>query len=142
MIHTCQITSLSLECANKLADAAINCAREMGLAIHVHIVDHYGQTLSYQRMIGAPLPAGDIALKKAATSAHYKTATDIWSAKVSKKPNVAAGLAHHPQIVLIGGGVPVHLDDQVVGAIGIAGASEEQDIMIANRAVETVLNQG
>lgn len=130
--------SLSLEAAKAIADHAIAKAQEMNVNIHVHVTDYTGETLVYQRMPGAPLPARDIAEKKAYTAANYKVATDIWAAKVAKKPNVAQGLAHHPKVVLIGGGVPIVINDQLVGAIGVAGALEEQDIQIANDAL-TVL---
>jgi len=139
MDKTFSIQSLTLATAKDIADAAVDLAMAMNLKIHVHVVDHTGACLTYQRMPGAPLPAGDIARKKASTAANYKVATDIWAAKVSKKPNVAAGLAHHPDIALIGGGVPLIIDSQVVGGVGVAGALEEQDIEIANAAVKKVL---
>ncbi|NVK18891.1 MAG: heme-binding protein [Methylocystaceae bacterium] len=139
MVNTHSISTLSLEGAIQFSDAAIAQAQRMNVNIHVHVVDHTGETLSYQRMPGAPLPAGDIAKQKASTAANYKTPTDVWASKVSKKPNVATSLVQHPDIVLIGGGVPIIINEQVVGAIGIAGALEEQDIEIANAAVEKVL---
>lgn len=139
MSKTIPLPSLTLETANELAHSAIETAKDMGVKIHVHVTDHAGDLLAYQRMIGAPLQARQMCEKKACTAANFKVPTDQWAAKVSKKPNVAAGLAQHEKIALIGGGFPIVIDGSTVGAIGIAGALEEQDIQIGKSVIEKVL---
>ncbi|MGQ9367964.1 GlcG/HbpS family heme-binding protein [Azospirillum sp. ST 5-10] len=135
MVHS---RSLGLGTARRLADAAIAKAEAMGLRVHVHVVDPAGNALVYLRMPGAPLPARLIAERKAMTAAGYRQPTAHWKDKLADKPHVAQGLSTHPQIALIGGGVPVVHDGEVVGAVGVAGALEEQDVAIAAAAVAAV----
>jgi glc operon protein GlcG len=138
MIDVITLQSLTLESADKLADLAISKAKDMGLKIHVNIVDTAGDVIVYKRIPGAPLPARLMSEKKAITAANFKAPTDKWTEKVFRKTNLATSLVQHPDITLIGGGVPVKLNDQIVGAIGISGALEEQDVEIANFVISQI----
>lgn len=130
--------SISLATSLRLTKAALEKAKSINVKIHVNVVDPTGDVISYQRMAGAPLPARDFSEKKAYTAANFKQPTSIWKDKLLEKKLVANGLAQHPKVALFGGGLPIFDDDQIVGAIGIAGASEEQDIIIAQAALEAL----
>lgn len=132
------VLTLDLDTAQRLVSAAVAEANRRGLRIHAWAVDHAGEPLAYLRMPGAPLPARLFAEKKAYTAANFGHATATWKAKLAHKPFVAQGLAEHPCVALFGGGVPVVVEGTVVGAIGIAGALEEQDEEIAAAALEAV----
>jgi uncharacterized protein GlcG (DUF336 family) len=54
---------------------------------------------------------------------------------VSGDPVVLAAMSSDPEIVLLGGGLPVIVDGNVVGAIGVSGADQQTDISIGQRAV-------
>ncbi|WP_035693063.1 GlcG/HbpS family heme-binding protein [Azospirillum halopraeferens] len=133
------LKTLGLATARRLAEAAVSRAGAMGLRIHVHVVDHAGEPLVYLRMPGAPPPARLVSERKACTAASYRQPTAAWKDKLAHKPHVAMGLAAHPRIALIGGGVPILHDGTVVGAIGVAGALEEQDMEIAAAALAEVI---
>lgn len=136
LIH---LRTLGLATARRLAEAAVARAEAMGLRIHVHVVDHAGEPLAYLRMPGAPAPARQVSEQKACTAACYRQPTAAWKEKLAHKPFVAQGLATHRRIALIGGGLPVTHEGAVVGAIGVAGALEEQDMEIAAAALAAVL---
>ena len=48
----------------------------------------------------------------------------------------------HPDMSLMGGGAPILLQGQVIGAIGVGGATEEQDIALAKLALQAILGSG
>lgn len=137
------ITTVSLSSADAraLADAAIAEARERGLKMHVTVVDASGNVLVYQRMDGAPLPAREFSEKKAYTAVGYGKPTSVWKKRLADNPHLATGLSQHPRIAMIAGGVCVTVDDQMVGAIGVAGGLEEDDESVARAALQRYLRK-
>jgi uncharacterized protein GlcG (DUF336 family) len=133
-----QIVSLTPHAAREIVDVALDLAAKQGLTIHATVVDAAGHVLVYQRMSGAPLPARVFSERKAVTALSFKRSTALWKERLASNPHLAAGLSQHPQVAMIGGGEPVVIDGQVVGAIGIAGASEEQDIELARAALQSL----
>ena len=132
---TMDIKSLTLEAARRLADTALERAAAHGLRIHVTVVDAGGHVLVYQRMPGAPYPAREFSEKKAFTAVSFKKPTSVWKDRLGANPHLAAGLSQHPKVAMIGGGAPVVIDGETVGAIGIAGGLEEQDILIVDETL-------
>ncbi len=131
--------TLSSAGARELADAAIAAAEARGMRIHVTVVDATGNVLVYQRMDGAPLPAREFSEKKAFTAISYGRPTSAWRQRLADHPHLATGLSQHPRVAMIGGGLCVTLNDQRVGAIGIAGGSEDDDEAVAAAALQRFL---
>jgi glc operon protein GlcG len=130
--------SLTLEAAQCLAQAAIDKGLELGLKINAVVVDASGDALVSLRMSGAPLPARDFAEKKAYTAACYGWSTTQWKVMLEDRPVITAGLAQHPRVAMFGGGEPVQMDGRVLGAIGIAGGKEDQDVLCAQAALDAL----
>lgn len=135
MGKTMQMTSLTLEAAKELADLAITIAGERGLRIHVTVVDAAGHVLTYQRISGAPYPAREFSEKKAFTAVSFKKPTSVWKDRLAANPHLATGLSQHPKVAMIGGGEPVLVDTETVGAVGIAGGLEDDDIAIVREVL-------
>lgn len=140
MTDVIEMKSLSLELAKKIADAALAHARAKGLKIHVTVTDVLGAPLVYQREPGAPMPAREFSERKAYTALNFKKPTSSWKQRLAENPHLATGLSQHPNITMIAGGLPILVDGDVVGAIGIAGGLEEDDEIVAQAALDTVLN--
>jgi|TARA_B110000902_G_C14192087_1_gene544583 uncharacterized protein GlcG (DUF336 family) len=128
--------SLTLESAQFLAQCAINKGCEIGINMNVVVVDIAGNSLVSLRQPGAPLPALDFARKKAFTAVCYGWPTDKWNCILADRPVITAGLAQHENIAMFGGGLPITLDGQVVGAIGVAGGKVDDDILCAKTALD------
>ncbi len=128
--------SLTLEAAQFLAQKAIDKAVEMNLLMNVVVVDTSGNLLVALRMPGAPLPARDFAEKKAYTAVNFGLSTINWKDRLVDRPVVMVGLAQHPKVAMFGGGEPVVIDGVVVGAIGVAGGKETDDILCAQFALD------
>lgn len=102
-------------------------AEELGVRVHVSVVDRAGLPLAYLRMNGAFLHSQGIAEDKAYTAAGFGFPTRQWLDVLGDNPRLKIGLPARERLVVVGGGLPILLDGQCVGGIGVSGASEEQD---------------
>nr|WP_315983490.1 heme-binding protein [Aliamphritea spongicola] len=64
---------------------------------------------------------------KAYTAVSFGFGTHLWQQRLADKPHLLSGLTQQPDMVLFGGGLPVTYNGQLVGAVGVSGASEAQD---------------
>lgn len=130
--------SLTLEAAQILAQAVVEQATAMGLKVNAVVVDASGESLVSLRMPGAPLPARDFAEKKAYTAACYGWPTTRWRDMLKERSVITAGLAQHPRVAMFGGGEPVKVGECVIGAVGVAGGKEDEDVICAQAALESL----
>lgn len=131
---------LSVELALDAATAALgNCAAQ-GYRIAVAVADRSGQVRVLLRGDGAGPHGGDAARLKAYTAASSGAPTLAWAENLRRgAPPPEPGLVHLPGILAIGGGVPIRAGDQLVGAIGVAGApSGERDDACAKAGIASV----
>ncbi|HUA27888.1 MAG TPA: heme-binding protein [Streptosporangiaceae bacterium] len=61
-----------------------------------------------------------------------------WRADLGREPELFYGMIARPDVVPFGGGVPVHLEGRLAGAVGVSGATSIQDHEIALRSASTV----
>ena len=128
--------SLTLEAAHRLAAIGQNCSDEMGFKMIVVVSDSLGNPLVLLRNPAAPIGALEFAERKAYTAASYGWPSGQWSDILEGRPVVAQSLSQHPKLCFVGGGIPVKVDGQVVGAIGVAGAKAPEDHAVAQAALE------
>jgi len=91
-----------------------------------------GELVAFARANGAPFHSTLIAQDKALTAASFKVPTPELHRMVSDNDALRAGITARPGIVLFGGGLPIFVDDECIGGIGISGGSEAIDIECAN----------
>jgi glc operon protein GlcG len=131
--------SLSLEGARSVAAAAEAYAKEKGAGGAIAVVDDGGNLLSFSRLDGT-FPAGaKISLGKARTAALFQKPTSFFESVIVEKGRVSmAALSTFEDFTPLQGGVPILLDGEIVGAIGVSGAmSAQQDDEIARHAAES-----
>jgi uncharacterized protein GlcG (DUF336 family) len=87
-------------------------------------------------MNGAFLHSIDIAIDKAYTAAGFGFPTHQWMDEIGDVPQLREGLVQRDRLVIFGGGLPIASEDQVIGAIGVSGGSEEQDGICAQAGLE------
>ena len=137
LTQTCQ--NLTLSGASAVRDRAGARASAMSLAIAIVVVDRSGALLLAEVDDGAAPGSMDAALMKARGAARYRSATHLTREYLKTVP---AGLAGHalslPELCAFQGGVPIRIGEEVIGAIGIAGGSGEEDIAIADEAAKAV----
>jgi glc operon protein GlcG len=130
---------LNLELAQKLIAAAIDEARQQGVNIAASVVDPGGHLISFARMDAVAYMAIDMTRRKAITACNFQMPNDALQAICQSQPAFAVDLAKNADICLLGGGLPIEIDAQCVGGLGIVGASEEIDRSIAEKAISLLL---
>ena len=126
--------SLLLSEALGYIDRGIEKAMELHLNVALVVVDEFGQLVQLDRMDGASLMAPDIAQAKAVTAVNFKRPT----AAISQMPDGVVGTIDDVvnfKVVALAGGVPIFDGGELRGAIGVSGATAEQDEEVANFAV-------
>ncbi len=125
--------TLTLDGAKKVADAAVMEAKRLaapGGAIVV--VDDGGAVILVLRLDNTFPAAASVATGKARTAAQFRRATSIFEDAIK---NGRVSLTAVTEMVPLQGGVPILVDGQVVGAVGVSGAaSAQQDEDIAKVA--------
>jgi len=126
-----QRETITSEAALAAVVAAVAHGRSNGVAVVAAVVDVGGDLLACVRADGAYVASVGIARDKAYTATVFRAATDELGRALSTNPLLAAGISQRPGIVLFGGGLPIASCDRVIGAIGVSGGSEEQDLACA-----------
>ena len=128
--------NMSLQLANQLAGAAVAACAANGYAVTATVVDRAGTVRAVQRADNAGPHTLASAERKAWTSASAKAPTLAMMEGAQKNP-AAANLVNIPGYLLLGGGVPVKVGNEVVGAVGVGGApGGNLDEQCANAALE------
>lgn len=125
--HHCQ-RNISLQAAQRVANAAIAEAMRLGISANAAVVDRAGVLIAFLRMPEASLHSAETAMDKAYTAASFRFPTSQWpDALASFPPVVQQNILQRPRLVVFGGGIPIEIEGEVVGAIGVSGGSAEQD---------------
>jgi uncharacterized protein GlcG (DUF336 family) len=135
--------SISTELAHLMIEAAERRAGEMGHPFVIAVVDESGVLKALSRMDGAPLISLQVAQDKAYTAAGFGIPTNGWHEFIKDDPPLAAGaVGGIDRLVIFGGGYPVSVDGQVVGAVGVSGGHYSQDMEVAQAALAAVGSPG
>jgi uncharacterized protein GlcG (DUF336 family) len=130
--------SISSELAQKMVDAAVAKARKIGVSENVAILDDGGNLKAFSRMDGAPIPTIEIAQNKAYTALFGVSSQDFFNF-IQGDPSLLAGIPTLARIAAWGGGFPIKVDGEIVGAIGLSGAPTVQnDVDCAQAALALV----
>ena len=113
--------NISLELANQIASASVAACAANGHAVAATVVDRAGTVRALQRADNAGPHTLGASQQKAFTSVSAKNATQAMMEGAQKNP-AAANLVYIPGFLLLGGGVPVKVGNEVVGAVGVGGA--------------------
>ncbi|WP_240641015.1 GlcG/HbpS family heme-binding protein [Nocardioides ferulae] len=139
MSHLRPALALTHVGARAALDAALAYAASLGVPVNVAVTDAGGALLAFARMDGAFAASADIAIDKARTVAGFGGApTDELYAAIESEPAVRDGIAGRPGVAAFGGGVPVVVDGEPVGAIGVSGGSAAQDRAVAEAGARAV----
>jgi uncharacterized protein GlcG (DUF336 family) len=130
--------SISFELAQKMVDKAVAKARELGVSENVAILDDGGNLKAFGRMDGAPIPTIEMAQNKAYTALLGVSTQDFFKF-IQGDPSLLAGIPTLSRMAAWGGGFPITVDGEVVGAIGVSGAPTVQNDVDCARAALALL---
>jgi uncharacterized protein GlcG (DUF336 family) len=130
--------SISFELAQKMVNEAVAKARELGVSENVAILDDGGNLKAFSPMDGAPVPTIEMAQNKAYTALLGVSTQDFFNF-IQSDASLLAGIPTLARMAAWGGGFPVTVNGEVVGAIGVSGAPTVQnDIDVARAALAVV----
>jgi glc operon protein GlcG len=115
--------------------AAVAKSKEIEAPECIAVVDAGGNLLAFARVEGAAVLAREPAIAKAATSASLGAP----SGGIPFEFGANLGFASRGGIVNLGGGLPIIMRGQIVGAIGVGSGTTEQDVIVAEAGRDAVL---
>jgi uncharacterized protein GlcG (DUF336 family) len=129
---------ITLNVAKDMFHVAIEEARKMGNACSIAIVDQYGWLVAAERMDDALIPTLDIARDKAWTAFAFKMpSSDISKFGNPSAPNFGFNMSNwNDRLTAIAGGLPVKDGDNVIGGIGVAGGTPEEDVVVCQATLK------
>lgn len=134
--------TVSLALANRLADAAVASCRAIGKGAVVAVVDRGGNLVALQRGDDVGPHNTLAALRKAFTALSTKSSTSVLAQRAVDDPT-SRNLVTVPELLLLGGGMPLTVNGDVIGGIGVAGSGgAANDERCATQAIIQVVGQG
>ncbi|MET8801560.1 heme-binding protein [Streptomyces sp. NPDC004546] len=138
-MSTTAVAPLSIDDAELLVATARRAAEDAGVTVSVTVLDAGGHLLAFRRDDRAVLISGETSTRKAYTALQLNTPTaDLVDAVQPGGLFHTLPTALDRPLLFIAGGVPVHRDGRLIGAIGVGGGAPEQDHGFATAAVRAL----
>jgi len=133
--------NLSVSDARKAVAAAVVYGKTHGApGGAIAVVDAGGNLLAFERLDGTFAAGSNVSIGKARTAALFKQRTRVFEELINNGRTAMAALTDFTPLI---GGVPIVIDGQVAGAIGVSGAaSAQQDEELALAGAAAVTGQG
>ena len=113
---------LPLSMATKAVQTALEACKKDGYRVSVSIVDRAGVLRAMGRADGAGSHTVDSSRKKAYTAASLRRPTTELAELIAKVQTLQSLREMNPEILILGGGLPIDISGDVVGGIGVGGA--------------------
>ncbi|MCX4665827.1 heme-binding protein [Streptomyces sp. NBC_01381] len=133
------VAPLTIQDAEALVSTAHRAAEAAGVMVSVTVLDAGGHLLAFRRDDRAVLISGETSTRKAYTALQLNAPTaDLVDLVKPDGPFHTLPTALDRPLLFIAGGIPVHRDGRLIGAIGVGGGAPEQDHGFATAAVEAL----
>ncbi len=131
---------MTLDLANKIISMAVDHANQMGNTCSIVVVDENAWLVAIYRMDGAPSPTVDLARDKAWTAASFRMpSADITRFGDRASPGFGFNTQNwNDRLTTIAGGLPIKHGEDIIGAIGVAGGTPEQDVAVCEAVMDAV----
>jgi glc operon protein GlcG len=134
MTDTVTRLALTHEGALRVLHAAVDRAAALATPQCIAVVDERGRLLAFVRMDGAKFLSVQTAQRKALTAADRRTATG----GVEAGHDLKLALVTDGRLTNLKGGLPIVVDGQVLGAIGVSSGSGEEDLEVAKAGLAAI----
>lgn len=123
--------------ARYLIQGAREKARAIGVPMCIAITDESGNLVAFERMDGGKITSVTIAQDKAFTASAARKATHEYN-QVCTLGNLVFGIhtALSGRLCVVGGGLPVLIDGEVIGGIGLSSGTPDQDMLCAQAGID------
>lgn len=137
MAKTYAKNTISYESAAKMVAAAVAKAEELGCKQNVAVVDDGGNLKALGRMDGAPLLGVEGCQRKAFTALFGVGTQDLYNA-IKEDQSLVVGLSHFSRATMVGGGLPIVVDGEVIGGIGVGGGTVDEDVACSQAGLDAL----
>ena len=140
MGEKCTFTTgaITLSAAQEAIGAAIDAAKALGISVSVVSVDPSGLHKALGRMDGASIFTYEVAHKKAWTAAVTGAPTSGVHRFIAGDEGSLLSMPHVGNFSVVAGGLPLRVNEDCVGAVGVSGATAELDLKVAEAAMEVL----
>ncbi|WP_114284775.1 GlcG/HbpS family heme-binding protein [Candidatus Halocynthiibacter alkanivorans] len=134
------VTRLDIQDSRALIAAARVKADEIGVPMCIAITDDAGNLVAFERMDGGKVTSTTIAIDKSYTASGAKKAThEYGEASQPGKPAYGISAAIGGRLMVVGGGLPVMVNGECVGGIGVSSGTPAQDQVVAQAGIDAFL---
>lgn len=127
--------AINLKRAKSILKKAVLKSEELNLHVAIAIFDSELDLVLFQKMDNTPDLCVKLSQAKALTALKLMNDTDKFSYLVTKNNGILSDIRYEESISLIGGGKIILENGRVIGALGISGGTEEQDVEVAAFAI-------
>ena len=127
--------ALSLDVAKKLAAAAAEEAIKNKWNVVIAVVDDGGSLVYLERLDETQIGSIEVAIQKAKTAVSFKRPTKVLEDALMGGRTLILSL---PGAMPIEGGIPIVVDEKIIGAIGVSGVTAQQDGQIAKAGTDAL----
>ena len=135
MIQLSTKRTLNLAAAKSIAEACEAEAVKNSWNVVIAVLDDGGNLIYLARMDGTQIGSVDVAQQKAACALRFKRPSKVFADMVREG---ATGMMGLRGVVAVEGGVPLLIDGQIVGSVGVSGVKSDQDGVIARAGAEAM----
>ena len=134
------VQKLTLDDARIIMEGAEAKARDLGVDMDIAITDDNGSLLMFHRMDNGRITSIDIAISKSFTAAAARRSTRSYG-EVSGPGGPAFGIhvSNQGRFMIVAGGLPLFVDEEIVGGVGCSSGSPDQDEVVAQAGIEAFL---
>ena len=137
MAKTTTKQTISYESAVKMVAAAVAKAAQLGCKQNVAVVDDGGNLKAFGRMDGAALLGVEGCQRKAFT-ALFGVGTQALYNAIKEDQSLVIGLSHFSRATMVGGGLPIVVDGEIIGGIGVGGGSVDEDVACSQAGLDAL----
>ena len=134
------VPKITLDDAKLILKGAEKKAKEIGVDMDIAVVDDGGNLLAFFRMDGAKITSIDVAINKAFTAAGTRKGTHEYAEIAGAgKPAFGIHVSNRGRFMIFGGGLPIFVDGHIVGGVGCSSGSVDEDRIVAQAGIDTLL---
>lgn len=129
---------LTLEDCTTIMKAAQAEARANSWIVSIAILDDGGHLLAFERMDGATPASAAIATEKGRTAAISRRSSGMWEELIK---GGRTAMLKMPNLLPVQGGMPILVEGNCIGAVGVSGVQSQQDEQIATAGINALLKK-
>lgn len=115
-------------------------AEEIGVPMCIAITDESSNLVAFERMDGGKIPSITLAIDKSFTATGIRKGThELGEASQPGQPAHGIASAVGGRMMVVAGGLPIRIDGEVVGGIGVSSGTPAQDLEVAEAGVKTLI---